>query len=125
MTSPSINFTKIDKVVKPKDVVQWRRRVKAVISREDPSLLSLEAEPDVNAEKHDEWTVEIAKSKSTVVLCLGDSAMAKTGSAKGLWNELARIYTMSSTKAVENLQGMLESLNFKDGDWEMHISLFP
>lgn len=132
MASSSANFSKIDKLVTPQDFVQWRRRVKAVISRDDPTYLLFQDAPEEGTEGYDSWVKANAQGKSTIILCLGDSALAKTrilvdgdANAKELWDELERIYTMSSTQAVANLQAKLESLSFKEGQsWESHISSF-
>lgn len=86
----------------------------------------------MDAENHTEWVSENAESMSTIIICLGDSAIAKTrdlvdgdGTANALWKELERIYTISFTQAIANLQGKREALTFKDGDdWERHISSF-
>lgn len=72
------------------------------------------------------------KTKSIIILCLGDSALAKirelvdgNGTAKELWDELERIYTMSSTQVIAKVQGKLEALSFKDGDdWDKQVSSF-
>lgn len=47
----------------------------------------------------------------------------QTVSTKTVWPELARIYTSSSTPAVENLQAKLEASLFdEEVDWEKHVS---
>lgn len=41
------------------------------------------------------------------------------------WDELDRIFKMSSTQAVANLHSNLEGMFFKEGgDWEKHLSGF-
>lgn len=49
------------------------------------------------------WVSAKTKTKSAIILCLGDSDRAKThelvdgdGASKQLWNELERIYIISS-----------------------------
>lgn len=93
-------------------------------------MISLQDEPATDGDKHNDWTIANAKTKSKIVLYIGDSALAKTseifhgdGTAEQLWDELGRIFTISSTQAAANLQGRLEVLRFKDGeDWDKHVS---
>lgn len=78
------------------------------------------------------WSPPTKKSKPTIILCLVDSAITKTRvlvdgdrTVKKLWDLLQRIYTMSSTQAIENLQVNIGTLYFKDGEyWEKHVSTF-
>lgn len=64
MASSSLNFTKIENLTKPQEFMQWNRRVKEVIFRDDANILSLQPEPEVDADNHDEWITANAKSKS-------------------------------------------------------------
>lgn len=113
-------------------MLQWHHSVKTVSLREDNGLLSLKAEPGTEALHDDKWLISNAKSKSKIILCLGDSAIAKTRklvdgnkTVLALWDELERIYKMSYTQAAANLQAKFESLSFKDNDeWDKHFSNF-
>lgn len=117
MASSSFSVTKIDKLKNPQVFVHWRRRFKGLISPEDANLLSLQAETDANAENHSEWVTPNAKRKSTIILHLGDSALANTRlfvdgdeTANNLCDDLTRTYTMSLPQAIPNLQVNLEGL---------------
>lgn len=101
--SSNLSYTKIDHLVRPQDFLQWRRRVRAVLSREDRTLVCLEESPLVaSCDSYKTWVSMNAKGKFTIVLCLGDSTVTKTreivdkddGTAKMLWEELARIFTV-------------------------------
>lgn len=74
-----LSFIKIEKTVKPQHFVQWRRRLIAVISGDDPTLLSILDDLRAKATKHIEWVSANSKSKQTIILSLGDSALAKKG----------------------------------------------
>lgn len=76
MASLSLHFTKIEKLTKPQDFVQWLQRVKVFISRDDATVLSLQPEPDADVENHAEWITTNANPQSTIIICLGDSALA-------------------------------------------------
>lgn len=101
MASSSVKFTRVDNLVKPQGFVQWSRRAKAVIIREDPTLLLFKPQPAQEVENHTEWVSANSKTKPTLILCLGDAALAKTrnfvdgdATENSLWDELERIYTM-------------------------------
>lgn len=60
----------------------------------------------------------IILSMSKILLLLKHVFLDGNATEMTLWNELERIYTISSTHAIENLQGKLEALLLKEGeDW--------
>lgn len=75
----TLSFTKVEKLIKASEFVQWRRRVRAVIARDDPTLLCFKPmPPETPREAHRIWVSMNAKGKSTIILCLGDATLAKT-----------------------------------------------
>lgn len=70
---------KIEKLSRPANSIQWRRWIQEVICCEDPTFLySRDVRLQSNSEQFIEWLLCIAKAKSAIVLCLGDTALAQT-----------------------------------------------
>lgn len=69
----------IEKMVRLADFFQCRRRVRAFIARDDPSLLYFkEAPPATPREAYLTWFLLNSNGKSAIILCLGDAALVKT-----------------------------------------------
>ena len=123
MASDSSMF-KLSKLEKASDYIQWQRRVKAYVQKDDYSLICLTDQPadTANPDAIEAWEVKNAKAKSTIILTLGDAVMAKTRaivdnddrSAKELWEELRRLYTTSNLQVITNLSNRLNSLIFDE-----------
>lgn len=69
---------KVDKLEKPQASVQCRRPVKVITSIEDAGLLNFQAKPGAESVNPAKRVSANAKSKSTIIFCLGDSTLAKT-----------------------------------------------
>lgn len=75
---PTISFTKFEKLIKASEFVKWRRRVKVLISQEDPTILCFKlTPPEMPREAHRNWISMDAKGKSTIILCIGDAKLEK------------------------------------------------
>lgn len=102
----------------------------AVICREDPVFRYLQDQPEEEDGGYAPWVSANAKTKKTIILWLSESALQKTHeladgyrTAKEFWDELECIYTMLSTKAIDNPHTNIESISFKDGeDFDKHVS---
>lgn len=96
-----------------------------MLNRNDPVLKCFDPMPALNDENAlVPWKKSNKKSKATIILCFRDSALAKTHnvvddeskSAKDLLDDLAPLYTTSSTQAVSNLLDKLDNLLYKEED---------
>lgn len=72
-----------------------------------------------------------AKSKSDIIVCLGDKILEKSReivdddseSAKELWKKLKRIFTTSSQQEVSNLHnGLMRLTSDENKSWDVHVS---
>lgn len=52
--SSSMKFTKLDKLMNQQDYVQWRRRFRGVIQRDDPGMMALKDAPEEAVDNFDE-----------------------------------------------------------------------
>lgn len=71
----------LTKLQKPLDYIQWNRRMYDFIRRDYPFFLALSENPgddEVTEKTIKKWKEKSAKAKSNIVLCLGDSVLAKT-----------------------------------------------
>lgn len=121
----SSSFTKTENLSRPADYIRWRRRVCALILRGDPGLQCFGDPPqNTSSLEYTSWQSYNTKETSAIILCLGDSAHAKTHtlvddstvSAKLLWKELCRIFTSSSTQAIADFQAKFEGMLFDETD---------
>lgn len=132
MVSSSLNITKVDKLKRPQVFVQSKRRVKEVTARDDSLFIAFIDEPNKSNENHLQRISSNTKAKCTIIFCLGDAALAKKsnvvdgdGSAHKLRIQSKKIFNMSSTQSVTNLQIKIKYLSFREGDnWDEHVSFF-
>ena len=134
MSKSDAASVKLPRPEKPEDFIQWKRRMKAYIRRDDPLLLGLSEKPEnFSPDTHSQWLKRSVKAKSNITLSLGDAPMSRTrltiddddASAKDLWDELNIIYTETNAQAVQNLKNELDALIYKDGaDWNTHVTSF-
>ena len=83
---PSIDMSNVDagsvklpRLEKPEDFIQWKRRMKAYIRRDDPLLLGLSQKPEnFSPTSHANWLKKSVKAKSNITLSLGDAPMSRT-----------------------------------------------
>lgn len=135
MAGESDTLAKLPKLSGGKDFIPWKRRVKAYIQKDDIELLGLQETPeeDVSAEDLLKWKKAMFKAKYAIITTIAVGPMAQVssiidddkGTAKELWDALAKIYTTSNEQTVINLVQELETLEFKDGSsWEEHLNKF-
>lgn len=126
--------TKLPKLTGADDYINWRRRVKAYLQQQDIDLIGLTDRPDLTpAAQHRKWRELNVKAKSAITLTLSDGPLAQIRTivdddertAKDLWTELDKVYRMSNTQMVINIERELETMSFeKDEDWEKHVETF-
>ena len=126
--------TKLPKLTGAEDYINWRQRLKAYIQRNDIELFGLSNRPESeNTREQTRWRNAMFKAKSEITLTLADGPMAQVSAivdddnrtAKDLWDALDRIYRMSNSQMVINIERELEKLTFiKDTEWESHIEKF-
>lgn len=119
---------------KSDDYFLWKRRVYAYIRRYDAELIGFDSEPSSNSPSaHNKWFELVIRSKSIIVLSLGDSPLAKVRhlidddsiSAKQLWDEHETIYTASNAQTILNLRQDMDELRWKEGpSWDDHVNKF-
>ena len=120
--------TKLPKLMGADNFVNWKRRIKAYIQRNDIDLQGLSSRPDTeNQREISRWRAAMVKAKSEITLTLSDGPMAQVSSiidddnrtAKDLWDALDRSYRMSNTQMVINIKSGLEKLTLRaDSEWE-------
>lgn len=80
------NFTKIDKLKNPTDIVQWRRIILFGTMRECVTIVELKYKSEgVNSDAYYTLKTVNTKAKSTTMLCLENAALAIT---RNLVNDL-------------------------------------
>lgn len=113
----------------PKDFVQWHRRIRKVISRDEPLFFAFRmAQTRTRMDSTSRFRQMLNGNQQSY--SLGDAALAKTrelvngnGTGKELWDKLSEIYTMSSTQAIAKLHAKMEAISFKDGETRRnHVS---
>ena len=76
MCSSDAASVKLPRLEKPKHFIQWKRRIKAYIRRDDPLLIGLSEKPEnFSPTTHANWPKRSVKAKSNITLILGDPAM--------------------------------------------------
>lgn len=105
----------------------------AYIWCKDPTLILLSQKPNKEAVVAN-WTEGSAKSKSNIILCLGDAVFAKNpetvddnfkSAIKKLWDKLKRISTTLSQQKISYLQNRLIRIIFgKDKSRDVHVSSY-
>ena len=124
--------SRLAKLNKSDDYILWKRLVFAYIRRNDAELIGFEAEPSSNDPSvRKKWFELMIKAKSTLVLCLGDSPLAKVrglvddddAMANVLWNELQKIYTASNAQSILNLRQEMDDLRYEEGKAGMNMSI--
>ena len=126
--------TKLAKLNTSDDYILWNRRVYVYIRKADSELVGFEIEPSSNKPSiRKKWFELMIKAKSTIVLCLGDSPLAKVRrfvdddetTAKQLRDELEKIYTSSNAQSILNLRQELDNLRYKEEkSWDDHVNKF-
>lgn len=114
---------KLPKLEKPADYIQWRRRVKAYLRKDDYLLTCFTKRPQESGQEVSlNWDYKNANAKSIIILTLGVSVPAKTRlivddddkTSKELWEELRFLYTTSNHQEIRNLHNRLNSLAFDE-----------
>ena len=128
--SADFGIKKVKLLQCPSDFIQWKRSVTAVLNHDDPLCVWSEEEPNVNSIN---WRKANMKANSIIILCLSGTARSMlsrmfdyvTMSAKTLWEEINKMFSISSTQAAANLIAKFYSLELKDGDyWDKHKASF-
>lgn len=95
------------------ELINWCRRVKSYLQQQDIELFELTDRPDSTlAAQHKRWIETNIKSKSEITLMLSDGPLAQISTvidddertAKNFWTELIKVYRMSSTQMVINIE---------------------
>lgn len=79
------------------------------------------------------WLEANVKAKSAITLTLADGPLAQVSkliddddkATKELWKELDKVYGMSNTQMVVNIEREIEIMKFdKDEEWDKHVEHF-
>ena len=127
-------INRLAKLTSSDDYILWKRRLFAYIRKSDAELIGFETEPANNTPAvRKKWFDHMMKAKSTIILCLGDSPLAKIRrlvddenlTAKTLWKELEKIYTASNAQSILNIRQEIDDLHYEEGkSWNNHFNKF-